>query len=213
MVRYAFYISGNATRFHKFLNQSTLEQRKSISLVFSDDEKTSYLRDVLTENDIEYCLYNYNCVEEKKNLALSNALLEQLNEYKIDYMFSFGAHILRGDILMEYQNRLINFHPSVLPMYPGKSAIDQAINAQKALLIGNTAHFMDEGIDTGSVIMQSVMTVERFYNGGYDAVMDVQVEMLNKLMKVIDEGRLKLVSNRPVIEAADYMTYHFFPSV
>lgn len=167
----------------------------------------------MTENDIEYCLYNYNRVEEKKNLALSNALLEQLNEYKIDYMFSFGAHILRGDILVEYQNRLINFHPSVLPMYPGKEAIDQAINAQKALLIGNTAHFMDEGIDTGSVIMQSVMTVERFYNGGYDAVMDVQVEMLNKLMKVIDEGRLKLVNNRPIIEAADYMTYHIFPSV
>ena len=212
-VNYAFYVSGKATRFKKFYEQCSPQQRESIQVVFSDDEQNSYLADILRDNNVKYFFHDFHCVAKDKNLALSDALLNQLIEHKVDYCFSFGDHILKGDILKRYQNRLINFHPALLPMYPGRKAIDKAIEEQKVFLLGNTAHFIDEGMDTGPIIMQSVMTVGRFYEGSYDGVLDVQVEMLNKLMAVIDEDRLKISNGKPVIERADYTAYQVFPYV
>lgn len=101
----------------------------------------------------------------KKNLELSNNLLQVLREYEIDYCFSFGAHILKGKLLEEYENRIINFHPSLLPAYPGIKSIDRAI-ADKVNLLGNTVHFIDAGMDTGPIIMQSVIPSVAFYEGG-----------------------------------------------
>ena len=201
-----------ATRFRKFYESCSEQQKGKIKVVFSDDEQNSYLSNILKKDRIDFVQYNYNCVQENRNLALSNALLKQLEKNKVDYCFSFGSHILKGDILKKYENRLINFHPSLLPMYPGKNAIDQAVLDKKSLLVGNTAHFIDSGIDTGNIIMQSVMTIEAFYKGSYDAILDVQVKMLNKLISAIDDDRLKLIDGKPFIEEADYTAYHIYPN-
>lgn len=117
--------------------------------------------------------------------------------------------------MKNYKYRIINFHPAILPMFPGLNAIDQAADSEKSvLLIGNTAHFVDEGIDTGKIIMQSVIPLDAFlFNKDYDIVLDIIIEMITKLIAIIENNRLQIINDRPFIEGADYTKYSIFPYI
>lgn len=118
------------------------------NLFFSDKIVTEEMRNLLIKHKIKLVEIDYNSSSINKNLNMSNLLLEELTNEEIDYCFSFGSHILCGDILEQYRNRIINFHPAILPMFPGLNAIDQAVKYGNVILVGNTAHFIDSGIDT-----------------------------------------------------------------
>ena len=147
-------------------------------------------------------------------MQISNFILERLEKNTIDYMFSFGSHILSGELLERYSYKLINFHPAILPMFPGVKSIDQAVNYGNVLLVGNTAHFIDAGMDTGKIIMQSVIPVKHFLDTqDYDVVLDLQIEMLNKLIRVIDDNRLRVINDKVIIDGADYSRNVIFPEI
>ena len=212
-IKLAFYVSSKATRLNKILDDKNFDLLNAVKVIFSDDDKNIYLKEKLNELNIEYVLLNYKDIvaeRSKKNLVLSNTLLNTLTRYNIDYCFSFGAHILKGELLKEYENRIINFHPSILPAYPGIMSIDQAVEGN-ANLLGNTAHFIDSGVDTGPIIMQSVIHSTAFRENGYDAVLDIQIDMLYKIYDLLRKGKIKVVDNRVRIEGANYNTYSIFP--
>lgn len=149
---------------------------------------------------------------KKKNRLISDFILEKLTEYDIDYCFSFGSHILSGELLKSYENKLINFHPAILPMFPGRKSIDQAEEHGNILLVGNTAHFIDSGMDTGPIIMQSVIPLKSFSDtNDYNIVLDLQIEMLNKLLNILESNRLHFVKGMPFIDGADYNKSMIFP--
>lgn len=215
-MRYAFYISGRSGRLFKFLKQANMEFiKKEIKLVISDAQIDEKLQVILTKCGISAEIIEDKKLEgdrKKKNRLISDFMLKKLIVYEIDYCISFGSHILSGDLLKKYKNKLINFHPAILPMFPGIKSIDQAVDHGNVLLVGNTAHFIDSGMDTGMVIMQSVIPLKAFRNTrDYDIVLDLQIEMLNKLLKVLDEGRLQIINGVPTINGADYMKSVIFP--
>ena len=66
---------------------------------------------------------------------------------------------LIGDTLLSaYENRIINIHPSLLPSFPGKDAIGQAME-HGVKITGVTVHYVDAGMDTGKVIAQAAVDV------------------------------------------------------
>jgi phosphoribosylglycinamide formyltransferase-1 len=214
-INLAFYISGKASRLSKIINDNRSDLLKDVKVVFSDDTNNEYIKEELQNLNIKYFLLNFKDIESEKgqkNSVLSNALLSVLEENKIDYCFSFGAHILKGNLLKVYENRIINFHPSILPSYPGLMSIDQAIEGKENLL-GNTAHFVDSGTDTGPIIMQSVIPTVAYYENGYDVVLDIQIDMLYKIYYLLKEKRISVVDNQVIIEGADYHFYSIFPYV
>lgn len=203
-------------RLVKFFEQATEEQVNDISCVISDYTIDTECKKILSR----YCSNIVEFEWEKfqgsgKSLAFSNFLLALLKKNNIDYCFSFGEHLLKGDLLSEYKNRIINFHPALLPMFPGLNAIDQAVNHKNVLLVGNTAHFVDEGMDTGPVIMQSVVPLEKFYrsDNDYDSILDLIVPMLNKLIMLLKADRIHIVDGRCIIDKADYSKATIFPEV
>lgn len=214
-----FYISGSATRLYKFLNKNFNSPFiKDIKLIVSDMPTPDFQLDLFSKLGIDYKYIDYNCLGDKsatRNLNLSNILLDLNNSLKIDYMISFGGHILAGNLLNEYKWKLINFHPAILPMYPGRKAIDQAVEHGNTMLVGNTAHFIDEGMDTGKIIMQSVLPLKSFKDKGndYDVILDMQVEMLEKLLIVLNDNRIIIENDEVVIKGADYYTGRIFPSI
>lgn len=219
-MNFAFYISGNSTRLTRFLNKSKVELIKDIKLVVSDGKMTEQQKLCLVQHEIPIKVVDYSSIigknRKEKNRILSDKMLNYLKENRIDYCFSFGSHVLSGDLLTEYKWKLINFHPSILPMYPGQNAIDQAIAHGNTFLVGNTVHFINEGIDTGNIIMQSVIPLYAFFNNdkNYDIVLDIQVEMLQQLIQVIQEKRLIVDKNGNVnILKADYNRYNIYPKI
>jgi len=210
MKRFAFYVSNNATRLKKFLNEFKDHPLiKSIIFVLIDNNSNLDLKILcrtLSINLYEVDLKNV----QNKNQFISKLLLDYLIEHNIDYCFVFANRILEGELLVKYKNRLINFHPSILPSHKGLNAIDQALKS-KTFLLGNTAHFITQEVDSGLVIMQNILPSIKF--SGYDDVLDKQIVMLLQLMDWINNNRLKIIDDRVVIEGASYEVSEFIPNI
>lgn len=187
-VKFGLYVTGNATRLSKYL--STFEHHMPVECVVHDGVESSHLVELLAEKGISYYHIDLEIDGMKqKSQLLSDTLLAKLSAHSVDYCFCFGSRILKGALLHEYYERIINFHPSLLPAFPGLKSIDQALD-YGAVLLGNTAHIVDEGIDTGAIIMQSVLEAKCF--SGYDSVLDLQIPMLHQISRWITEGRLQV---------------------
>lgn len=190
-LNFGFYTSNYATRLCRFLDGKYYKDQH-IKFVIHDGQPTSALSRLCYDNDIELIYINYMKIGVEKTARsryLSGLLLEKLLSYGADYCFCFGSRILVGKLLDRYCNRIINFHPSLLPSFPGLRAIDQAIEYGSPLL-GNTAHFIDEGVDTGPIIMQSVLPRAAF--DGYDSVLDLQIPMLAQIIAWLEKDRISI---------------------
>jgi len=67
--------------------------------------------------------------------------------------------IISSEFVKKYKNRILNIHPALLPSFPGLDAQKQAVD-YGAKYSGCTVHFVDEGTDTGPIIIQSVVKVK-----------------------------------------------------
>ncbi len=87
-------------------------------------------------------------------------ILKRLNELEIEYIVLAGYMRLVGPTLLHaFPNRIINLHPSLLPEFPGTRSIERALEAGVEET-GVTVHFVDEGMDTGPIILQEVVPIE-----------------------------------------------------
>lgn len=186
---------------------------EDVKLVFSDDAETLFLESLLLQNGIAYELFDYKKIDKSlnRNFEISNTLLKALKTKEIDYCFCFGRHLLKGEILKEYENKIINFHPAILPFFPGLNAIDQAMEA-KVKVLGNTAHFVDQGMDTGPIIMQNVVSVEVFKEKGYSGVLDYQLIMIEKIHEWLRLDKISVKSGEVLIEGSNNIEAVFFPA-
>tara|TARA_R110002153_G_scaffold185019_1_gene338183 strand:- start:12079 stop:12693 length:615 start_codon:yes stop_codon:yes gene_type:complete len=200
-MNFAFYISGNAGTFKKILKNNSVSL-KNTQLIISDSEPDKNLIKHLEP-------LNIKCIFRKYDLHFSDFMLKELLNNKIDYCFCFGHHILKGDIINVFKNKIINFHPSILPLYPGVKSIDQAIKDNKSILIGNTAHFIDKGTDTGPIIMQSIAPKSLFESNGYDGVINLQLPMLDFIYKKLLKNQI-IINNKKVTINDTKCTPQFF---
>lgn len=220
-MNFAFYISGQSTRLLNFLKDASDVERNSVKFVFSNKLLEPNLKHLIQKSNINFFERDFNDfsgnTREEKRLSFSDELLKNLLAHQIDYCFSFSKYLIAGDIFKHYKNRIINFHPAILPMYPGINAIDQAVNDMRSLLlIGNTAHFIDAGMDSGPIIMQYVVPIQTFFDSGrdYHVVMNAMNIMLVKLIRLLEQDRIYVDENNRVhIKGANYNAGFIFPAV
>jgi phosphoribosylglycinamide formyltransferase-1 len=87
------------------------------------------------------------------------AILNVLTQYDIDLLLLAGYFRLLGNEIIEaYRNRILNIHPSLLPAFKGLHAQKQAFE-YGVKVAGCTVHFVDEGLDSGPIILQSCVSV------------------------------------------------------
>jgi phosphoribosylglycinamide formyltransferase 1 len=102
-------------------------------------------------------------VESKKYFTRKGhekALVKLLEKHETDLVVAAGyMRILTPYIIRKYKNRMINIHPALLPSFPGVNAQKQAID-YGVRVSGCTVHFIDEGTDTGPIIIQRAVNVE-----------------------------------------------------
>lgn len=210
-MKFGFYVSGEAGRLKSFLKENFMI--KSISFILIDNIDNKDLVALCEKLSVPIYQYSYSELGLKKkeqNKFISAKLLELLEQTSNGYCFVFGGRILEGDLLFKYENKLINFHPSLLPAYKGISAIDQALK-NNALLLGNTAHFIDEQLDNGSMIMQSILPAQQFT--GYDSVLNLQIPMIKQIIKWLDEDRMIIQNRKIIIKDGKYNIDTFIPNL
>ncbi len=218
-MKIAFYISGRANRLCEIMRDPRFVQiREMLQFVLNDNSTDCEIIHQLCENsEIPWIFYDYknyfaDKTRKERNRSLSDFILSSLKNYSADYLFVFGHHLLSGELLKEYEHRIICFHPSLLPHYKGFSGIDQAIE-NKDFVIGNSAFFIDEGLDTGEIIIQSVMHTSNFENNNYEALLHPIVDMFYYLIKVLKEDRIRIVERKVRILSADYGRVYYWPEL
>jgi phosphoribosylglycinamide formyltransferase-1 len=93
------------------------------------------------------------------NAGYDRKILEVLKQYDIDLLLLAGYFQLLGpEIIEAYRNRILNIHPSLLPSFKGLRAQKQALE-YGVKVVGCTVHFVDEGLDSGPIILQSCVPV------------------------------------------------------
>lgn len=99
---------------------------------------------------------------------------KRLDQYKVDLIALAGfMRILTPLFIRNYKNRIMNLHPALLPSFPGTNAVKQAL-LYGVKFTGCTVHFVDEGVDTGPIILQAVVPI-------YDT--DTEESLLERIHK------------------------------
>ncbi len=130
-------------------------------------------------------------------------IVQVLQEYGVELVCLAGYMLLVGDVLLEnFPNRIMNIHPSLLPAFKGLHAQRQAVECG-VRFSGCTVHFVDNGMDTGPVILQAVVPV--LPEDGED---ELSARILEKehiiypgAIKLFAEGRLRVEGRKVIIRS------------
>lgn len=121
-------------------------------------------------------------------------IIKILKKYKVDLVVLAGyMRILTPNFIRQYKNRIINIHPALLPSFPGTDGYGDTFN-YGCKVGGCTVHFVDEGVDTGPIIIQKTNeireddTLESFKERG----LKIEHQALPEAIRLFCEGRLRV---------------------
>ncbi|NRS51582.1 phosphoribosylglycinamide formyltransferase [Brevibacillus sp. HB2.2] len=126
--------------------------------------------------------------------AFEQEIVAQLQKRDISLVVLAGYMRLVGDTLLSsYEGKIINLHPSLLPAFPGKDAVGQAL-AYGVKITGVTVHLVDAGLDTGPIIAQIPVAVQEADTAETLSarIHAVEHELLVKVIGYLAEERVKL---------------------
>jgi phosphoribosylglycinamide formyltransferase-1 len=106
--------------------------------------------------------------------------------------------MLSPDFVSRFRNRVINVHPALLPAFPGIDSVQQAID-HGSKITGVTVHFVDEGMDSGPIIMQRPVPVapSRDWDETEKAIHATEHELLPETIRLIAAGRIRIDETNP----------------
>jgi len=131
--------------------------------------------------------------------ARDEAMAEWIEERGADLVVLAGyMQLLSGAFVARFRDRIVNIHPALLPAFPGLDAIGQAL-AAGANVTGVSVHFVDEGVDTGPVILQREVEVPADRDRGALelAIHTVEHQLYPEAIRMIAAGRVRIDGDDP----------------
>lgn len=133
--------------------------------------------------------------------------LERVNTYKPDLIVLAGfLVVIPPEMIAEYRNRMINIHPSLIPAFCGTGyyglKVHEAALKRGVKVVGATVHFVDEGTDTGPIILQKAVEVQ---NGDTPEILQKRVmeqaewKIMPEAIDLIANGKVTVEDGRTVI--------------
>ena len=157
MTKIAVFASGSGSNFQAL--QEAIERgdlQATIEVVVTD-KPGAYV--VTRANNFNIPVVELAPKSFESKAAYEQAIVEVLREKNVEWIVLAGYMRLVSDVLLEaFPSHIINIHPSLLPSFPGKDAIGQAL-AHGVKVTGVTVHFVDAGMDTGPIIAQAAVEI------------------------------------------------------
>lgn len=203
MFKIAVLVSGGGSNLGSIIDhiKNGYIKNTSIEYVISDTPDV-YALTRAEENNIKSIVLDKKIYKDK----VSDEILKIIGG-KVDLIVLGGFFsILQGQIIKEFKNKIINIHPSLIPSFCGKGAYGIHVH-EKALeygvkVSGCTVHFVDEGTDTGAIIIQKTVNVnaEDTPRELQLRIMDKEHEALPEAVKLISEGRVRVEGRKVFIK-------------
>jgi phosphoribosylglycinamide formyltransferase-1 len=137
--------------------------------------------------------------------ARDEAIADWLEEQGIDLIVLAGyMQLLSPGFVRRFRNQIVNVHPALLPSFPGLDAIGQALE-HGVRITGVTVHFVDEGVDSGPIILQRPVPVpvSRDREELEDAIHATEHALLPEAIRLIAAGRVSTDEANPGLVRID----------
>ncbi|MBY0413856.1 MAG: phosphoribosylglycinamide formyltransferase [Bdellovibrionales bacterium] len=151
MKKIAIFASGSGSNAEAIINWAQTKRLVEVVCVFSD-RRESYVLERASIKGVPAFFLKKKKLETAQ--SFDQRILKNLSLYNPDWIILAGyMKLLTPHFLEHFKNRVVNIHPSLLPLFPGKDGYGDAYKARVSES-GCTVHYVDEGIDTGEVIEQ-----------------------------------------------------------
>jgi phosphoribosylglycinamide formyltransferase-1 len=202
MLRLAVLVSGGGTNLQALIDQ--IEQKKlpeaEVAVVISS-RKDAYALERAGNHGIKAIVISPKEYSDSEQFA--QALTEALEQNNIDLIVLAGyLYILPENLVKKYKNRVINVHPSLIPAFCGEGyyglKVHRAVLNRGVKVTGATVHFVDEGTDTGPIILQKAVEVQE---GDTPESLQRRVMeeaewiLLPEAVRLISEGKVTIENN------------------
>lgn len=208
MLKIAVCVSGGGTNLQAIIDgiEKKTITNTQIAVVISNN-KNAYALERARANGIEavcICPKDYESRE-----AFNEDFLEKLNSYHVDLVVLAGFLVVIPEkMIAEYRNRIINIHPSLIPSFCGTGyyglKVHEGVLARGVKVTGATVHFVDEGTDTGPIILQKAVAVEQ---GDTPETLQRRVmeqaewKIMPQAIDLIANGKVSVTDNKVTISA------------
>lgn len=205
MKKAAVLVSGGGTNLQAIIDAkaSGLIRNAEISLVISNNPSAYALTRAKNAGIKASCI---SPSEFDSREAFNKALTDALIEAEVDLVVLAGfLVIIPGEMVEKFRNRIINVHPSLIPSFCGTGCYGLKVH-EKALsrgvkITGATVHFVDEGTDTGPIILQKAVEVK---DGDTAEILQKRVmeeaewKILPEAIELVASGQVKVVDGKTV---------------
>lgn len=163
-MRIAVLVSGGGTNLEAILEgieQGTITNTEAAVVI--SNKKDAYALERAKNHGVEGIFISPKDYPDRS--AFGKAMVEVLQARKIDLVVLAGyLVILPEELIHAYDNRMINIHPSLIPSFCGKGyyglKVHEEVLKRGCKVTGATVHFVDEGTDTGPIILQKAVEVQ-----------------------------------------------------
>ena len=206
MLRVVVMVSGGGTNLQAIIDSvknGAITNTKIVGVI--SNNKNAHALKRAEENGIPE-----KCISPKdfdSRDAFNKKLLEEVKAFEPDLVVLAGfLVVIPPEMIAEYRNRMINIHPSLIPSFCGTGyyglKVHEAALERGVKVVGATVHFVDEGTDTGPIILQKAVEVE---SGDTPEILQRRVmeqaewKILPRAIDMIANGKVKVERNRTVI--------------
>ena len=200
MLKMAVLVSGGGTNLQAIMDKidDGSITNAEISVVISNNPN-AYALERAKNHGIEA-----RCISPKQyesRAQFNEALLAAIQSYHVDLVVLAGCLVVIPEIMVKaYPNRIINIHPALITSFCGTGyyglKVHEAVLARGVKVTGATVHFVDEGTDTGPIILQKAVEVQE---GDTPEVLQRRVmeqaewEIMPQAIDMIANGRIQVV--------------------
>ena len=165
MLKIAVCVSGGGTNLQAIIDAIAAGQIQDteISVVISNNPG-AYALERAKMAGVEGICVSPKSYETRE--AFNEAFLQTLDSYDVDLVVLAGFLVVIPEAMIQkYRNRIINIHPSLIPSFCGTGyyglKVHECVLARGVKITGATVHFVDEGTDTGPIILQKAVAVQQ----------------------------------------------------
>ncbi len=203
-VRIGVLVSGRGSNLQAIIDTIERGQLAAELAVVISDQADAYALERAKKHSIPAIPISAKGYKGKRN-EYDALLVKELQDRGVELVCLAGfMRIITPTLLRAFPNRVLNIHPSLLPAFPGLH-VQKAAIGHGARFSGCTVHFVDEGMDTGPIIIQAVVPV--LDNDTEDSlsgrILQQEHKIYSRAIQLFAEGRLKIEGRRvAVINAA-----------
>ena len=207
MLKIAVLVSGGGTNLQAIIDKIAegVITNTEIAVVISNN-KYAYALERAKQAGIEAVCVSPKDYENREQF--NQEFLKTLDSYQVDLVVLAGfLVVIPPAMIQKYENRIINIHPSLIPSFCGTGyyglKVHEGALARGVKVTGATVHFVDEGTDTGPIILQKAVEVQ---NGDTPEILQRRVmeqaewEILPRAIHLIANGKVTVKDKKAVVE-------------